>query len=118
MLLERFPQTSDAKLIKLISLLPPRRNLSVNCALEEQCRLLLVVKLEPQRRDFLQRRMALVLLGHTVVLDTCYLRSFTRCVPPRYRTVGTSKSMSQRYVSSRVLANQPRADRPDCESVL
>ena len=32
--------------------------------------------------------------------------------PPR------SKSMSQRYVSSRVLANQLRADRPDCESVL
>ena len=29
-----------------------------------------------------------------------------------------SKSMSQRYVSSRVLANQLRADRPDCESVL
>ena len=44
------------------------------------------------------------------------------------RTVGTvelgtagtvpSKSMSQRYVSSRVLANQLRADRPDCKSVL
>ena len=29
-----------------------------------------------------------------------------------------SKSMLQRYVSSRVLANQPRADRPDYESVL
>ena len=30
----------------------------------------------------------------------------------------TSKSMSQRYVSNRFLANQPRADRPDYESVL
>jgi len=89
MLLERFPQTSDAKLIKLISLLPPCRNLSVNCALEEQCRLLLVVKLEPQRRDFLQRRMALVLFGHTVVLTpvTCAALLYLQGTVPYCGTV-------------------------------